>query len=104
MTETVRHTLGPWIAGTVLVEGLEPEDEAIVYAGGDADSGAATEIVIKGENAVGCAILIVAATDMLAALNAIDAVGVLNPTGSRAVEEATRSIKTAIAKAEGRQP
>lgn len=44
--------------------------------------------------------LIASAPDMLAALKAVDAVGMLNPTGSRAVEAARHAVRAAIAKAE----
>lgn len=46
--------------------------------------------------------LIAAAPDMLSALKSVDALGMLNPTGSGAVEDAARAVKAAIAKAEVR--
>ncbi|RVL48454.1 hypothetical protein CN138_08985 [Sinorhizobium meliloti] len=43
-----------------------------------------------------------AAPDLLEALKELDAVGVINPTGSRKVSKAVAKLRAAIAKAEGR--
>lgn len=64
----MRDLPAPWVAGTVMVNGAVPTDEAIVYVGGDADTGPEVEIVIRGLDALRISGLIAATPDMLAAL------------------------------------
>jgi hypothetical protein len=97
-----RHTSGEWVAGSVLVDGKVPEDEAVVYAGGDSDAGPETEIVIRGPNAIADAGLVAAAPDLLAAL--LEAETTLNgiDMSGYSMSETLRTVRAAIAKVEGR--
>lgn len=73
MTAAGKHTPEDWVAGSVMVDGRVPDDEAIVYVGGDADTGPEVEIIIRGPGAARISGMIAAAPTMLAALKAIRA-------------------------------
>lgn len=97
MTAAEKHTPEDWVAGSVMVDGRVPDDEAIVYVGGDADTGPEVEIIIRGPGAARISGMIAATPDLLDALKELRFVGNSMAARKAARAKADAAISKAVA-------